>query len=61
MSTEERPVDSSATDQARADLLFSVRHEVFRNADIAQPETDAQGVPVKLIEAWSRWAASRLS
>ncbi|HEY0800435.1 MAG TPA: hypothetical protein VGD54_06300 [Steroidobacteraceae bacterium] len=61
MSTEENPVDSSAADQAQADLLSPARREALLNGESAQPAIDPHGVPVKLIEAWSRWAASRLN
>jgi hypothetical protein len=65
MSSEDHLIDAGTTHQARADLLSPARCDPMRNAVLAgSGRNDAAGtyeLPEKLIEAWARWAASRLS
>jgi hypothetical protein len=70
MSSEDRLIDPGATDQARTDLFSPARRDLMRDpaADgsrrhgpAARLSSDPRELPEKLIDAWSRWAASRLS
>jgi hypothetical protein len=65
MSSEDHCIDGSTTDQARADLLSPSRCDPLRNTVLAGSRTHGPAgtyeLPEKLIEAWARWAASRLS
>jgi hypothetical protein len=66
MSSEDHCIDAGATDQVRADLLSPARCDPLRNTVLAGssrhgPAGTYDELPEKLIEAWARWAASRLS
>jgi hypothetical protein len=65
MSSEDHCIDAGTTDQARADLLSPARCEPVRNTVLAgNSRHEAAGtyeLPEKLVEAWARWAASRLN
>jgi hypothetical protein len=65
MSTEDHCIDAGTTDQAWADLLSPARRDPMRNTVLAGSSRDGlvgtYQLPEKLIEAWARWAASRLS
>jgi len=64
MSPKDHCIDAGTTDQARADLLSSARCDPMRNTVLAgtgrhEPDRTYE-LPEKFIEAWTRWAASRL-
>jgi hypothetical protein len=70
MSSESRLIDSAATERGRADLLSPARCDLSGDPVVAgsrrlgpasRAATSPRGLPEKLIDAWSRWAASRLS
>ena len=69
MSTEDHFNDLRATDLATEHVRSPTLCDMVRNTAPAgsrrhgpggRPSTDPHEVPEKLIEAWSRWAASRL-
>ena len=69
MSTEDHFIDPGATDLATEHLRSPTLYDLVRDTAPAgsrrhgaagRPSTDPHEVSEKLIEAWSRWAASRL-
>jgi hypothetical protein len=69
MSAEDHFIDLGATDPATEHMRSPTPGDLVRNTAPAgsrrhgpagRPSTDPHEVPGKLIEAWSRWAASRL-
>jgi hypothetical protein len=68
MSTQDPIIDADRTEQAAQRVVSPARHDLVRNSTLASRyrlgsaifTTDPQGLPEQLVEAWSRWAASRL-
>ena len=67
MSTDERFVNPMSADQPWTNLLLPTGRDRIAGATPAAGEDDPptidpqQRLPMELIEAWSRWAASHLS
>jgi hypothetical protein len=65
MSFEDHSINAGTTDQARADLLSPARCDPVHNTVLAGSSghgpAGTYALPEELIEAWERWAASRLS
>jgi hypothetical protein len=64
--SEDHCIDSGTADQARADLLSPARCDPLCNTVLVGisrhgPTGTYDELPEKLIEAWTHWAASRLS
>ena len=64
MSSKDHCIDAGTTDQARAELLSPARYDPMRNTVLAgssgHEPAGMYELPEKLIEAWTRWAASLL-
>lgn len=64
MSSQDRGIDAGTTDRTRQDVSLSVRCDPTRTTVLAGSSTfglaGTYDLPDKLIEAWTRWAATRL-
>jgi hypothetical protein len=70
MSCEDRLIDPAISGQTPPDSLPRARRDLARDAVVSEsrghvsaagPSTNPHELPPKLMDAWSRWAASRLS
>jgi hypothetical protein len=66
MSYQQALTDPAVSAQTSSDSFSPARRDVAvaesrRHGPVAGPSTNRHELPEKLIDAWSRWAASRLS
>jgi len=70
MSSQHILTNPAVTTQTSPDSFSPGRHDLVRDVVVAEsrrhgpaakPSTNPHELPEKLIDAWSRWAASRLS